>query len=40
MSRYQRIVAVALAALAIGMSAPALASVPKVVYGENFGATW
>jgi len=35
-----RKIAVALAVLAIGISLPAFAGVPKVMYFEEFSATW
>ena len=38
MTRTWSIVSVALAALSLGLAVPAQASMPKVVFGEDFGS--
>ena len=41
MARFPRTLTLALtAALILGYGLPAPASVPKVIFGEGFGATW
>ena len=40
MNRLIRLVALFLALASLSVGTVALAGVPKVVFGENFGATW